>query len=1484
MTTTAWNNDSNSDSIITACCGQTCSSMDATGGNSANYNSYLTGVTTVGTNGGPSHYGTYDQSGNAAEWVEQGLLAGGHWNTKEGFLGRLYPSLYQRTGLLGNRGRGFRLTYSYPVIPPNFPVPATSISIDNFVSVGDPGNIMDTTSLGSVPLLFYIKKYEVTNLEYVNFLNAVASDSDRHDLFNPRIMPCGKRPGIIRVGQAGSYIYSCGPYMENKPVVGISWFNAARMANWLSNGSPPSSDINVLNSTEQGAYTMESVDKLPVTRNIINPNNKYPPIYRLPTLNEWYKAAYFDPDKNSGSAGYWQYATQNDQAPDPVLANDRYDGISQYVGAQGTDCSQEAALTPTFGAITSTADGFTAQITNYDALYLWSGSATANGQVSINTTTGLLTVTGVAANTSSTARITTRRTGYFDGSATVTATSLVGAALVPTFGTTTATSTGFTVQITNYNASYTWAGTATASGTVVVNSTGLVTVTNVAPVTSSTATITTIRSNYTSGSATVTVTSAVGDALVPTFGTQTRTASGFTVVITNYDSAYTWAGTATASGTVVVTGSGSTGLATITGVAANTSSTATITTTRTKYAVGSATVADTSLAAALVPTFGSTTPTANGFTVQIGNYDAAYTWAGTATASGSVVVSGTGLVTVSGVAANTSSTATITTTRTGYTGGSATVTATSLGAALVPTFGSTTATATGFTVQISNYNAAYTWTGTATASGSVSINGTGLVTVTGVAPGTSSTATITTTRTNYASGSATVTATSVVGTALTPTFGSTTSTTDGFTVQISNYSSNYDWVGTATASGIVVVSGTGLVTVTNVAANTSVTATITTTRTGYTGGTASVTVTTTSVVGTALTPTFGATTSTANGFRVQITNFNVNYTWAGTATASGTVVVSGTGLVTVSGVAPGTSSTATITTTRTGYTGGTANVTATSLLGGPLVPEFGTPTSTTDGFTVQILNYDSNYSWAGTATASGSVAINSVSGLVTVSGVAPGTLLQATITTTRTGYTGGTRTVLGRSTDGPAWVPEFGTLTRTANGFRVQIINYNSSYTWSITSFTGIGINYATFSTSTAVLTVIGMNPGATAAVTIQAARTGYTSGSNTVRATSLAAALTPTFGTPTSTADGFTVVITNYNSDYTWAGTATVSGSVAINSSTGLVTVTNVAPGVSSILTITTTQTGSVGGSGTISWTALSPAPPVTMDMVTVGNPGNAHNTQEDGRVVGSVANTYKIGKYEVTGSQYASFLNAVGKYDNFGLYNPSMATDTRVAQISRSGNFGSYTYVVMNNTGNRPITYVSWTDCARFCNWMSNGQPTGSQNFATTENGAYNINEAIELALAMPVNATNPNTGFAPTYRMPTRNEWYKAAYYSPNRSGTGVPGYWKYATQSVSAPGTTIGAGTNEANYNDIFDGETTNVGSFSGSGSFYGTFDQTGNVYEWNDLDGSLNYYRGLRGGYYGSTAAESSSGYYGNVSDTRPFAESSILGFRIASPV
>jgi sulfatase modifying factor 1 len=304
-------------------------------------------------------------------------------------------------------------------------------------------------------------------------------------------------------------------------------------------------------------------------------------------------------------------------------------------------------------------------------------------------------------------------------------------------------------------------------------------------------------------------------------------------------------------------------------------------------------------------------------------------------------------------------------------------------------------------------------------------------------------------------------------------------------------------------------------------------------------------------------------------------------------------------------------------------------------------------------------------------------------------------------------------------------------------------------------------------------------------------------------------------------------------------------------------------------------------------------PAHAVTIDLVPVGNPGNA-NDPATGNFYGGVAYDYQIGKYDVTIGQYAAFLNAVAKTDTYSLYSGGMATDLNVAGISRTGVSGSYTYGVINNGGdssNRPITYVNWFDSARFANWMANGQPTGVQSSTTTENGAYNVNGATS-GNAPAKNVTNPNTGAAPTFFIPTENEWYKAAYYSPVlNSGSG--GYYTYATQSNVAPGNVIGSGSNQANYNNGVHSVTqsfsysfsqnylTDVGAFTNSASFYGTFDQSGNVFQWNDLNGLPGSSRGIRGGEWGLGASYLSSS---RRDSNAPSSGNYNYGFRLASPV
>ncbi len=286
----------------------------------------------------------------------------------------------------------------------------------------------------------------------------------------------------------------------------------------------------------------------------------------------------------------------------------------------------------------------------------------------------------------------------------------------------------------------------------------------------------------------------------------------------------------------------------------------------------------------------------------------------------------------------------------------------------------------------------------------------------------------------------------------------------------------------------------------------------------------------------------------------------------------------------------------------------------------------------------------------------------------------------------------------------------------------------------------------------------------------------------------------------------------------------------------------------------------------------ALLLAPPpsaaVTIDWIAIGNPGNAADTPSSNCYVascGSVSSSYRISKYEVRNAQYSEFLNAKAASDPLSLYSTLMGSDATNGGITRSGLSGSYTYTVKTGFGMKPVNYVSFYDALRFANWLHNGQGSGD-----TETGAYTLLGGT----ATPSNGTTVTRNGGATIFLPSENEWYKAAYYSPG----GV--YFDYPagtdnTTVCAAPTATA----NRANC-DFAVGALTTVGAYTGSASPYGSYDQGGNVWEWNEeiVFGSG---RGNRGGSWGtsaSTLAASSPSGGGT-----PSSEFVAVGFRVASP-
>jgi formylglycine-generating enzyme required for sulfatase activity len=312
-----------------------------------------------------------------------------------------------------------------------------------------------------------------------------------------------------------------------------------------------------------------------------------------------------------------------------------------------------------------------------------------------------------------------------------------------------------------------------------------------------------------------------------------------------------------------------------------------------------------------------------------------------------------------------------------------------------------------------------------------------------------------------------------------------------------------------------------------------------------------------------------------------------------------------------------------------------------------------------------------------------------------------------------------------------------------------------------------------------------------------------------------------------------------------------------------------------------------------------------VVIDTVTVGHPGNAADPSTG---YGAVRNSFLMGKYKVTLEQYTEFLNAVASVPPNsvikGLYKcemdvlksdcatPSKPQDPgQLIQRTGAGTSASpYVYTIRPSTawganaGKRPIPWVTWFDAARFANWMHNGQGAGS-----TETGSYTLVNYQEAGYV----PRNPGA----IYWIPSEDEWYKAAYYDPTKSGNS---YWSYPAKSEKPP-RIAKVSSNPlapaANFQNVYKkdpaGVLTPVGAYCSSdpaynsASYYGTCDQGGLLWEWTEAaypNPAAGPNRIVRGGSWGPGLTPLNKTIrrdYGPMG-TDPFYYDDDTGFRLAT--
>jgi hypothetical protein len=199
-----------------------------------------------------------------------------------------------------------------------------------------------------------------------------------------------------------------------------------------------------------------------------------------------------------------------------------------------------------------------------------------------------------------------------------------------------------------------------------------------------------------------------------------------------------------------------------------------------------------------------------------------------------------------------------------------------------------------------------------------------------------------------------------------------------------------------------------------------------------------------------------------------------------------------------------------------------------------------------------------------------------------------------------------------------------------------------------------------------------------------------------------------------------------------------------------------------------------------------------------------------------------FLIDKYEVTNARYCEFLNNA---------DPSSAHYDTNMEIDRTGSAGNYSYTVKPGKENFPIRYVSYYDADAFAQWRSQ---------------TYGGN-----------------------YRLPTEQEWEKAAAWDPVQQHYYIYGFHQ---DTISCPW---------CNYNSCYGGPLS-VGSFNGTGgknnaySYYGCYDMSGNVWEWTSSIYSGDN-RVIRGGDWGNDATGCRCTYRHNVA---PSFRNGSIGFRL----
>ncbi|MCA9312029.1 MAG: SUMF1/EgtB/PvdO family nonheme iron enzyme [Phycisphaerales bacterium] len=208
-----------------------------------------------------------------------------------------------------------------------FAVPALAQPVPDYdfdwVTIGDVGNIgydgpddynLKVAGRGSVHYEYRIARLEVTTGQWLEYVNTFSTQSDDLASFSQPSLWGAERDRTY-TGPGRRYVLSDKPDAASLPVFGLSWYEAATYTNWLHNDKASS-----MESLITGAYDSTTWGVDPDGNPTDAPTHLPGAKFWIPTLDEWLKAAHYDPNKNGpGSPGWWLRGHRSDTPTLPGL-------------------------------------------------------------------------------------------------------------------------------------------------------------------------------------------------------------------------------------------------------------------------------------------------------------------------------------------------------------------------------------------------------------------------------------------------------------------------------------------------------------------------------------------------------------------------------------------------------------------------------------------------------------------------------------------------------------------------------------------------------------------------------------------------------------------------------------------------------------------------------------------------------------------------------------------------------------------------------------------------------------------------------------------------------------------------------------------------------------------------------------------------------------------------------------------------------------